>query len=421
VSDGPLAATGLPRVGRFQTLGELGVGAMGRVYRAHDDVLGRAVAIKLVHGPHGAPVRERFLREARAIARVMHANILAVHDAGMEGDTPYIVMELAESSLRDRLASGPLAASSVRQLGIQIAQALAAAHAAKILHRDVKPANILCASSGAWKLADFGIAHVPDSTLTASGQFVGSPAYAAPESLRAGAFSPASDVYGLAATLYEALTGAPPHGTNHASVMRKLDVDAPALAADDVLARAIMAGLARDPARRPTATELAQLLAAEAPATAAPARRTLAIAAIAVAGVAAILLWIALGKRSAPAPATSPVTTPVTIPEAPRPTPEPPRPTTPEPPRPTTPEPPSGAALDCATFRSDARSATWSGCSDRIVRSVACDKFIDDYKCDCIEDGSSRWFFHVRTLPDFTNAAALGKLATASCEMSFGK
>jgi serine/threonine protein kinase len=148
----------------------------------------------------------------------------------------------------------------VREVGIQIARALEAAHAADIVHRDVKPANIL-ARNDAWKLADFGIAKMPDSTLTREGTFIGSPSYAAPESLRDGTFGPASDVYGLAATLYEALAGSPPHGDHELlSVARKLDTDPPPLDCGAV-GEAIMSGLARDPAARPTAGELARLLA----------------------------------------------------------------------------------------------------------------------------------------------------------------
>ncbi|HEY5944668.1 MAG TPA: serine/threonine-protein kinase, partial [Kofleriaceae bacterium] len=219
----------LPRFGRFRALAELGTGAMGTVYRAQDEVLGRAVAIKALHS-RDKGTRERFLREARAIGAVLHPNILAVYDAGTDDQQPYLVMELAVGgSLRERINAGPLPIETVREIGIQIARALAAAHAANILHRDVKPANILAAGD-VWKLADFGIARLPDSTLTVEGQFLGSPSYAAPESLRAGEFSAASDVYGLGATLYEALAGGPPHGDHDmAALLRKLEAPPPPL------------------------------------------------------------------------------------------------------------------------------------------------------------------------------------------------
>jgi hypothetical protein len=267
-----------PRFGRFVTSDVLGSGAMGTVYRAHDERLGRDVAIKTLTSSGELGVRERFLREARAIGAVHHSNILAVHDVGEEDSTPYLVMELAAGgSLRERVKAGPLDPAIVRDVGVQIARALGAAHAAGIVHRDVKPANILCmsprdvSSSGTqpatWKLADFGIAHVPDSTLTMTGQFLGSPSYAAPESLRAGQFGPASDVYSLGATLYEALAGSPPHGDHDMqSIIRKLEQEPTPLAmrvpaAPRSLADAIMAALARDPAQRPTADALARMLA----------------------------------------------------------------------------------------------------------------------------------------------------------------
>jgi serine/threonine-protein kinase len=258
----------LPRFGRYRALAPLGAGGMGTVYRAEDEALGRPVAIKVLHA-HGDPgARERFLREARAFGAVPHSNILAIYDAGTSGETPYLVMELAPGgSLRDRLKAGPLEIESVRRLGIQIARALAAAHAAGILHRDIKPGNILAVESERWKLADFGIARLPDSQLTVVGQFLGSPSYAAPESLRAGEFSPASDVYGLGATLYEAIAGAPPHGDHDmSSLLRKLDSPPPPLserrAVPPSLEAAIMAAVALDPAQRPSAEELANRLAA---------------------------------------------------------------------------------------------------------------------------------------------------------------
>jgi serine/threonine protein kinase len=279
VADGSgLHASELPTFGRYQTIAQLGAGAMGTVYRAHDAVLGRDVAVKALTSDDGLGTRERFLREARAIGAVQHANILAIYDAHSEGATPYLVVELATGgTLRDRIKSEagptPVSVELARSAGIQIAKALAAAHSAGIIHRDVKPANILATRDGAgaevWKLADFGIARMPDSTLTMTGQFIGSPSYAAPESLREGKFSAASDVYGLAATLYEALSGSPPHGDHDMrSVIRKLDHEAPALASKraDVpgpVGAAIMAGLARDPSQRPSADAFARLLAGE--------------------------------------------------------------------------------------------------------------------------------------------------------------
>ena len=258
----------LPRFGRFHAIGELGAGAMGAVYRAKDDILGREVAIKTLHAHRSDPqLRERFFHEARAVGLVTHPNIVGIYDMGTEDGAPYLVMELATGgSLKQHLGAGRLPIEAVRGLGIQIAQALAAAHAQQILHRDVKPANILVTGDGTWKLADFGIARLPDSSLTLTGQFLGSPAYAAPESLTRGEFSAASDVYNLGATLYEALAGDVPYG--HAdleSLFRKVKEEPPELrqrvALPDALGAAIMATLARDPAHRPSAAELARRLA----------------------------------------------------------------------------------------------------------------------------------------------------------------
>jgi serine/threonine protein kinase len=304
----------LPRFGRFRALAEIGSGAMGTVYRAHDDVLGRAVAIKALHA-RDTGTRERFLREARAIGAVLHPNILAVYDAGTDDNTPYLVMELAAlGTLRDRIRMGPLPIETVREIGIQIARALAAAHAADIVHRDVKPANIL-ATGDLWKLADFGIARLPDSTLTVEGQFLGSPSYAAPEALRSGQCSPASDVYALGATLYEALTGVPPHGDHDMqSVVRKLEQDAPPVVTrrpvPGALNDALMATLDRDPAKRPSAEELAQLLAAsetdERRVARAPSTRTKVIA-IALAAVAiAFVIFAVTREKRGTAPSLQP-------------------------------------------------------------------------------------------------------------------
>jgi eukaryotic-like serine/threonine-protein kinase len=307
------------RFGRFRADAKLGAGAMGTVYQAYDDVLGRAVAIKTLHTTDLIGIRERFLQEARAIGAVHHPNILAVHDAGTEGDSPYLVMELAPGgSLRERIKAGPLPVDTVRQIGIQIARALVAAHAVGILHRDVKPANILCTRDGTWKLADFGIARLPDSSLTITGQFLGSPSYAAPEALRAGAFSPASDVYGVGATLYEALTGSPPYGLHDMqSLIRKLEQEPPPLrswpAIPGPLGDAIMSTLARDPSKRPSADQLAHLLAASDRVDAAVATRApgwTRTRSLAIGGVLAAALLIIIAASRARSPATSSLTAP---------------------------------------------------------------------------------------------------------------
>jgi len=267
---------------------------MGEVYCAVDDVLGREVAVKTLRGQaSGLAARiidDRFRQEARAVAALHHPGVVQVFDIDLAADPPYLVMErMAGPSLKERLAHGALPAGELRTLGIQIARALAAAHAAGIVHRDVKPANILGGGAGAWKLADFGVAHVPDSSLTMTGQFVGSPAYAPPEALVRGACTSAGDVYGLGAALYEAAAGRWPRLDDTSGALLAplppLGPLAPALPPD--IAAVIDRAVAIEPAQRPTAAELAEALAS----TAAHAARVIAlpsVAAIAPPPVAAI-------------------------------------------------------------------------------------------------------------------------------------
>jgi serine/threonine-protein kinase len=261
--------------GRYVVLQRLGVGGMGAVYLARDESLGREVAVKVLRpliavGEPPADLVERFRREARAIALLSHPSIVRVYDQGVEAGAPYLVMELCDgATLGDRIkASGPLPVREVRTLGIQIASALAAAHAAGVVHRDVKPSNVLQAAEGSWKLADFGIARVADSSLTITGQFLGTPAYAAPEALQGQAPGAPGDVYSLAATLYAAMVGEPPFGdanlaqiavalaTRRAQPIAERRTDVP-----PSVSAAIERGLSRVPSERPAAAELAHMLA----------------------------------------------------------------------------------------------------------------------------------------------------------------
>lgn len=254
--------------GRYRVTGTLGAGAMGEVYAAIDEVLGREVAVKTLRAHRSElaarMLDERFRLEARAIAALHHPGVVQVFDIDLSADPPYLVMErVAGPSLRERLAAGALGLDELRAMGIQVARALAAAHAAGILHRDVKPANLLAAGAGTWKLADFGVAHVPDSSLTLTGQFVGSPAYAPPEALVRGQSSAAGDVYGLGATLYEAATGRWPRRDSQTGALLAplppLHELAPGLPAH--LSAAIDRAVAAEPERRPSASELADALA----------------------------------------------------------------------------------------------------------------------------------------------------------------
>jgi serine/threonine-protein kinase len=244
---------------------------MGEVLSAVDELLGREVAVKTLRGrTSGLAARladERFRLEARAIAQLTHPSVVQVYDLDLAADPPYLVMErVAGPSLKERLAGGPLPEPDVRALGIQIANALVAAHVRGVVHRDVKPANILAAGPGMWKLADFGVAHVPDSSLTMTGQFVGSPAYAPPEALVRGQLGPEGDIFSLGATLYQAAAGTWPRADAEtrgllAPVPPLLTI-APAVPPD--LAAAIDRAVSVEPADRPSAAALAAQLAAAA-------------------------------------------------------------------------------------------------------------------------------------------------------------
>jgi len=269
----PTAPAEAKRYGRYAILRALGGGAMGDVFQARDTVLGREVALKVMKpsGPGLDTFKARFEAEARALASLHHLAAVQVFDVGWEGAEPYLVMELVPGgTLKDRLDAGRLGPDEVRTLGIRVGGALAAAHARGILHRDLKPGNVL-GGPGGWKLADFGIAHVPGSELTMTGQFLGTPAYAAPESLGKGEFSPASDVYGLGATLYAALTGEPPYGGHLGSLttIALAPIEAKVPEAPAGLIAAITAALDRDPAGRPTAQAMVERLAHEGPASSA--------------------------------------------------------------------------------------------------------------------------------------------------------
>ena len=197
-------------------LGELiGQGGMGEVFVAQDLRLEREVALKLLRADLADRdgMRERVLAEARLAARLTHPHVVAVLDTGEQDGRPFVVMErLSGRTLGDELSAGPMPAEQVRDVGLQVLRALAAAHELGIVHRDVKPGNVLDAGVGTWKVADFGIAkwvHT-DDTLTGTGELLGSPWYVAPERIAGQQASPAADLYGVGVLLYEALCGRRP-------------------------------------------------------------------------------------------------------------------------------------------------------------------------------------------------------------------
>jgi serine/threonine protein kinase len=213
-----------PIDGRYQ-LGEvIGAGGMGEVRAARDVRLQRDVAIKLLHAAllDRPGMRERIGSEARAAARLSHPNVVAVFDAGVDdGEHPYIVMErLQGRTLADELTRGPMPIERVRSMAIQVLEALAAAHAMGLVHRDVKPGNVLAADEDTWKVADFGIAKwMDESGITRTGEVMGSPGYLAPERFEGTPASPSSDLYSVGVLLYEALTGRRPVEGDHAWAM----------------------------------------------------------------------------------------------------------------------------------------------------------------------------------------------------------
>jgi serine/threonine protein kinase len=189
---------------------------MGRVYLATDPELGRQVAIKVLRLDAAGNARDayiaRFRNEARAAARLQHPNVVTLHDTGIDATLgPYLVYEyVSGQTLRARINDGKLDARAVVALARGVGAALDAMHAAGIIHRDVKPDNILIAPDGAVKVTDFGIARVSDVQLTRDGQFLGTPAYASPEAITRGVYTARGDQFSLAAVLYESLCGIRP-------------------------------------------------------------------------------------------------------------------------------------------------------------------------------------------------------------------
>lgn len=206
--------------GRYRLQSELGSGSMGTVWSGFDELLHRPVAVKAVRLPAGVPseqaaeLRERTLREARAIAALSHPNVIVLHDVAQDGGEPFVVMELLPGrSLAGLLRSGgPLNIAQAATVADAVAGALEVAHSAGITHRDVKPGNVLVGAGGQIKITDFGIArNVSEVTMTRTGVMLGSPAYIAPEVAAGGTVTPAADLWGLGATLFAAVQGRPPY------------------------------------------------------------------------------------------------------------------------------------------------------------------------------------------------------------------
>ncbi|MFV5998187.1 protein kinase domain-containing protein [Streptomyces sp. NPDC056231] len=262
---------GLILAGRYR-LGEvLGRGGMGKVWRAHDEVLHRTVAVKeLTAGLYVAEadrvvLHARTQKEARAAARITHPGVVTVHDVIEYDNRPWLVMQYVDGpSLADAAKeSGEIAPREAARIGLHVLSALRAAHSAGVLHRDVKPGNVLLARDGQVLLTDFGIAAIEgDSTITRTGELVGSIDYLAPERVRGGDPGPASDLWSLGATLYSAVEGRSPfRRTSPISTMQAVVAEEPTPPARaGALGPVITALLRKDPADRPSAAETERML-----------------------------------------------------------------------------------------------------------------------------------------------------------------
>ncbi len=257
--------------GRYQLRAAIGNGGMGTVWQAVDTVLRRDVAVKEVLLPPGMPpaertaMYERTFREGRAAAALSHPSVVQVYDVVTENGRPWIVMELLQArSLSEIIISdGPLAGRAVAKIGIALLGALEVAHAAGVLHRDVKPANVLICADGRCVLTDFGVARMPsESNLTQPGMVLGSPHFISPERAIGAAFGPPSDLFSLGVTLYTAAEGRPPFDRGDPfETMRAIVEDQPAPATRaGVLTPVLMGLLEKDPEKRWTVTEARKAL-----------------------------------------------------------------------------------------------------------------------------------------------------------------
>ncbi|MFJ3936542.1 serine/threonine-protein kinase [Streptomyces parvus] len=265
------AEAGLVLAGRYRLGDVLGRGGMGKVWRAHDEVLHRTVAVKeLTAGLYVAEadrlvLHARTQKEARAAARITHPGVVTVHDVIEYDNRPWIVMQYVDGpSLADEAKEkGDIAPREAARIGLHVLSALRAAHGAGVLHRDVKPGNVLLARDGQVLLTDFGIAAIEgDSTITRTGELVGSIDYLAPERVRGGDPGPASDLWSLGATLYTAVEGTSPfRRTSPISTMQAVVTEEPPAPVNaGPLGAVITALLRKDPAERPTAAQTEQML-----------------------------------------------------------------------------------------------------------------------------------------------------------------
>ena len=322
------------RLGNYEILGPLGAGGMGEVYRARDVRIDREVAIKVLPPSFaGEPGRlRRFELEARSVGRLSHPNILTLFDLGSHEGAPYLVCELLEGrTLRERLAGGALPPAEARDLALQNARGLAAAHERGIVHRDLKPENLFVARHGLIKILDFGLAKIeapapaaPAGDLNAAptaflptevGTILGTAAYMSPEQVRGGRVDPRSDVFSFGVILHEMLTGQRPFERETAAetmtaILRQEPPALPASVPED-LRRLVRRSMAKAAGERPASGQdlVAALEAAVPPPrpAARPAARPAWIAAGALVAVAALAAALLHFMRQGPGDAAPPV------------------------------------------------------------------------------------------------------------------
>ena len=268
----PLADTGRVIAGRYLLQAPVGRGAMGVVWRARDQLLDRDVAVKEVHiaetltDAERANAYQRTLREAKTAARLNHPAVVTVYDVCEDGGRPWIVMQLVSAQSLDQViaASGPLSPRRAAEMARQLLSALSVAHAAGVMHRDVKPSNVLLGNDDRAVLTDFGIATFQgDPKLTQTGMVMGSPGFTAPERIRGEDASPASDLWSLGATLFAAVEGHGPfekRGGAITTMSAIINEDAPEAPTAGALGPVIAALLRREPADRPDASAAARMI-----------------------------------------------------------------------------------------------------------------------------------------------------------------
>ena len=278
----PSADTGRVIAGRYRLEAPIGRGAMGVVWRARDQLLDRDVAIKEVQiadtltEEERATAFQRTLREAKTAARLNHPAVVTVYDVAEDGGRPWIVMQLVHAQSLDQVlaASGPLSPRRAAEMARQLLSALSVAHAAGVMHRDVKPSNVLLGSDDRAVLTDFGIATFQDDPkLTQTGMVMGSPGFTAPERIRGEDASPASDLWSLGATIYAAVEGHGPfekRGGAITTMSAIINEEAPEAPTAGALGPVIAALLRREPADRPDASAAARMITERAAAAAGP-------------------------------------------------------------------------------------------------------------------------------------------------------